>query len=217
MARFPSAAALALLSLAASACNHDRYGLSPAHNPSLTSVNQPVVQRTDFVLDVNAAGNGVPASEQDRLATWFDSLELGYGDQVYVDQAAGYADARARQDVADVAAGYGLLVHDGAPITAGSVQPGSVRVIVSRNTASVPGCPIWQDEIVGAPERTASNYGCAVNSNLAAMVADPNDLVLGQTGSGNGNAATATRAIKTYREKTPTGAGNLKNEKTGGK
>lgn len=217
MANLKSTAALLALGLAVTACAPDTNRLSPYYNPSLSSVNQPVVQRTDYVLDIGATGAGVPDAELDRLSHWFESLQLGYGDKVSVDQPAGYADARSREDIARVAGAHGLLLSEGAPVTAGAVQPGSVRVIVSRTTASVPDCPAWQTGEVGARISTAPNYGCAVNSNLAAMVADPNDLVLGQTGSGNGNAATASKAIKSYRDKKPTGEGALKSEKTGGK
>jgi pilus assembly protein CpaD len=99
-------------------------------------------------------------------------------------------------------------------VTTGEVSPGSVRIVVSRTTASVPGCPNWE-----GPDRlstTSSNYGCAMNSNLAAMIADPNDLVLGQTGSGTSDPTTASRAIRTHRNATPTGAGGLQNVRTGG-
>ena len=51
----------------------------------------------------------------------------------------------------------------------------------------------------GGPSSTSSNYGCAVNSNLAAMIADPTDLVLGQAGSVTGDADTSSKAIKVYR------------------
>jgi len=65
----------------------------------------------------------------------------------------------------------------------------------------VPGCPLWEDETVGAPERTATNYGCATNSNLASMIADPNDLVLGQAGSGLADIRDAARAVEGYRSR----------------
>jgi len=186
-----------------------------ARNPSINSVHQPVVQRTDFVLDLGAA-NGVPQAELYRLADWFDTLRLGYGDRIYVD--GGYSDQRARQDVAGVAAEYGLLLSDGAPLSAGAVQPGTVRVIVSRSTASVPGCPNWQDAgDVGMRITTATNFGCATNSNLAAMVADPADLVLGQYGSRATDTATATKAVDAYRRRVPTGySGEVKSESAKG-
>lgn len=217
MARLKSSAALAGLAIAASACAPYTDRLTSVSNTSMYSLNQPVVQRTDYVLDVNSAGGGIPVSEQQRLAHWFESLRLGYGDRVSIDEAGGYSDPAARQAVADVAAEFGLLLTDSAPITAGGVQPGSVRVVVSRTSASVPGCPNWADPTIGAPERMSANYGCATNSNLAAMIADPNDLVLGQTGSSDGNTAASNKAINAYRTAPPTGAGGLKSEKAGGK
>ncbi len=189
--------------------------LAQGLNRGINSVNQPVVQRVDYAIDLGATGNGVADSDLYRLSDWFESLELGYGDRVYVD--AGYAGERARQDVARVAAEYGVLVSPGAPITSGSGQSGNVRVIVSRSEASVPGCPNWDDgREINSRISTASNYGCAVNSNFARMIADPNDLVLGQTYSGSGSAATASKAIKLYRDTPPTGAQGLKDTVTKG-
>ena len=45
------------------------------------------------------------------------------------------------------------------------------------------------------------------------MVADPNDLIKGARSDRN-DPSMATRAIKTFREKPPTGAGELRGEKT---
>lgn len=203
MNRLPLSAALAVLTLGAAACGPETNGLTPISNPSLYSVNQPVVQQTNYVFDLNSAGSGLPASEQGRLADWFDGLELRYGDKVYVQDSGYYGSAR--EDVAAVAADYGLLVSDGAPITAGPVAPGAVRVIVKRATASVPGCPIWEDPVVGSPEQTSTNYGCATNSNLARMIADPNDLVRGQSGGTERDYVTGSKAIKAHRDRVPTG------------
>ncbi|HWH18633.1 MAG TPA: CpaD family pilus assembly protein [Allosphingosinicella sp.] len=217
MGRLQTSAALLALTTAVSACGGVNQGITPYYNPGLTSANQPVVQRTDYVLDLATTGSGVPAPEQRRLSDWFDSLGLGYGDRISLDQGNGYADPRSREDIARVAGAYGLLLSEGAPVTAGVVQPGSVRVIVSRTTASVPGCPNWERGEINSRTTTSPNFGCAVNSNLAAMVADPTDLVLGQTGTGSGDAATASKAIRQYRDAPPTGASGLKSEKEGSK
>ena len=55
-----------------------------------------------------------------------------------------------------------------------------------------------------------------MNSNLAAMVANPEDLVRGRTDGSVTDANTGGRAIKELRKATPTGAGGapLKNEST---
>jgi pilus assembly protein CpaD len=201
--------ALLVLALAAGSAQAAEKRSWGSKNPTLYSKRQPVVQRTDYVIDLSTAGSTLPASERGRLASWFESLEVGYGDRIFLD-GGDYGDGGARQDVAEVAADYGLLLSDGAPITTGAVEPGSVRVIVTRTTASVPGCPSWGSQKTGASMSTSSNYGCAVNSNIAAMIADPNDLVLGQTGTMDGREGAGVRAIETYRKKAPTGAGNLK-------
>ena len=169
-------------------------------NRSLDSLNQPIVHRTDYVLDLQSSDNGLSSSERGRLRAWFASLGLGYGDRIWVDEP--YGASRGGNDVARVAAEYGLLLGDGAPVTEGEPQPGTVRVIVSRSIAVVPGCPNYDHS---GPSGTSPNYGCAVNSNWAAMVADPSDLVLGQAGSGTADATASNKAIKVYRDTPPTG------------
>ncbi len=181
-------------------------------NRGLDSLNQPVVVRHDFTLDLASRGNGLSPVERGRLAAWFDTLGLGYGDRVSVDDPL--AGNGTRLDIARIAADYGLLLNYGTPITVGRVEPGTVRIIVSRSTASVPGCPHWEGR--GGVNSTSPNYGCATNSNLAAMIADPSDLVLGQAGSGTGDAATAAKAIKVYRDTAPSGSKGLTAQTTGG-
>ena len=216
MSRTTTFAAAMLLGLGAAACAPTTGPLTATSNPSVYSVHQPVVERTDFVLDVTSAGNGISAAELDRLDGWFVSIGLRYGDSVSIDEGTGYAAPNARADVARVAARYGLLLADGAPVTAGAVPAGSVRVVASRSTASVPGCPNWDAEGNGtlAPQGTSSNFGCAMNSNLAAMIANPDDLVVGRDASANGTGRTASRAIRVYREGQPTGTRGLQETST---
>ena len=97
---------------------------------------------------------------------------------------------------------------------AGESSAGTARVVISRTTASVPSCPNWSAKSdVNLNNAASSNYGCATNSNLAAMVSNPDDLVRGVNGMGNTVVMSASKAIKTYREKPATGAEALK--KTG--
>ena len=199
-----SAAALALsLSLALGACG------GMADNPSLYSTKQPVVERTHYTLDVNTSGDSLPVSEQQRLLGWFESMELRYGDRVSVDDAT--ASAGVRDAVAKLAGRYGLLLANGAPPTEGYVTPGQARVVISRTVASVPGCPDWSAKSdINYGNATYPNYGCAVNSNMAAMVANPEDLVSGQQGTGETVILSSNKAIDTYRDQEPTGAGGLR-------
>ena len=183
-------------------------------NPArgLDSVNVPVVTRSDYAFDAAAPDGSLAPGEQARLDAWFSGLNLGFGDRVYVDGA--YADA-ARSDVARVVGRYGMLLSQGAPVAQGPVNPGSVRVLVSRTRASVPNCPNWSEQSKpNWSNHTMPSYGCGVNGNLAAMIADPNDLVWGREGNGYDNGDTASRAIRSYRDAKPTGEGGLKDIST---
>jgi pilus assembly protein CpaD len=173
----------------------------------VASVNVPVVTTADYVFDAAAPGGTLAPGEADRLNGWFQGLGLSYGDTVYFD--GGYAPA-ARGQVASIAGRFGMLVTAGAPATAGMVQPGSVRVVVARRRAEVPNCPNWSRP--AAPDfanRSMSNYGCSVNSNIAAMVANPEDLLHGREGAGMTDTWTASRAIEMYRSMPPTGTKGL--------
>ena len=204
---------VASLALALGAC-----GPTNMSNRSLYSVNQPVVERSNYVLDVNTSYEGLTVSEQQRLSGWFDSMNLRYGDRVSIDDASN--SLALRDDVAAIAGRYGLMVAEGAPVTAGRTGPGQARVVITRTSAAVPGCPDWShtDES-NELNSTNPNYGCATNSNLAAMVANPEDLVVGQQGTGETIVTTSTKAIETYRDQEPTGAAGLPqtSTSTGGK
>jgi pilus assembly protein CpaD len=178
-------------------------------NTGIESVHQPVVQRSDYSFDLATGVDGLAPGEAQRLAGWMASLQLGYGDRVAIDGGA-TGDAEVRDDIAGEAARFGLLVSDEAPVGDAPVAPGTARVIVSRMTASVPGCPD-HSRVSGLDleGHTSSNYGCAINSNLAAMVANPSDLVRGQEGAASSDPAVAYKAIDTLRRAPTTGAGGV--------
>jgi len=69
--------------------------------------------------------------------------------------------------------------------------------VASGNTASVPNCPNWGSRARNSVAETDGNYGCAVNSNMAAMIANPQDLLHGRTDPLTGrDADSAVRAIR---------------------
>lgn len=216
MSRLKTFAAVAALGLGASACAPTNEPLSAANNPSVYSVHQPVVQRTDFVLDLSSGGGNLSPQERQRLDAWLVSIGAGYGDSLYIDEPAGYPNVAVRDDIARVAADYGLALGEGAPVLNGEVPPGTIRVIASRSTASVPSCPDWSEDgsDPASAELTSSNFGCAMNSNLAAMVAHPDDLIVGRDGTSAGSGTTATRAVGTYRRALPTGSQPLPSTST---
>jgi len=208
MSRLIRIAAVSALGLAAAGCSTSQPAqLNARSNYSVYSVHQPVVEHNNYVFDLRVDGDRVPEAEMTRLAAWFDSIGVRYGDRITIDEPRGYQSAGARADVARVANDLGLLLTDAAaPVTEGEIAPGTIRVVASRASASVEGCPSYTNPGIDSPVRTDSNYGCATNSNLAAMIADPDDLVRGREGNGQGSAQVAGRAVGTYRSRVPTGS-----------
>ena len=184
-------------------------------NRSLESVHQPVVGRTDYALDLDAGDGRLAPGEDARLDGWLRTMRVGYGDRVAID---GTRSPTANGEVAGVLARYGLLLADEAPVTGNPIAPGNLRIVVSRMRAAVPRCPDWsRNSSDDFAANTSSNYGCAINRNLAAMIANPADLVRGAPGTETTDAALSYKAIDTYRKKAPTGAGGLSASSTGGK
>ena len=193
--RIVSMALITALGLSVSACG------STTANRSVYSERQPVVSKANYVLDLSAGNGGLSASEQNRLTGWFDALELGYGDRVSIDDPNYAASPVAKSAVEAIVARYGLLVSELAPVTEGNVPTGLMRVVVSRTSASVPGCPDFSHRShTDFQARTSANYGCGTNSTLAAMIADPEDLVRGNNAGGE-DQARASKAIRAYRDK----------------
>jgi pilus assembly protein CpaD len=205
--RMASAAALALsLTLGLGGCA----GLTTKNNRMVESIHQPVVERTNYTLDLATGSDGLSLPEQRRLTAWFEAMDLRYGDRISIDDPLSSGATRAAVEA--VASRYGVLLSDGAPVTPGYVNPGTVRVVVSRSLASVPGCPEWQNSQYSLNNETSSNYGCAVNGNLAAMVANPEDLVRGSNATGQTVVMSSNKAIDAYRQAAPTGAGTTVKE-----
>ena len=201
------------LALTSGACVSDK-----ASNRSVESVHQPVVTTTSFVYDVRAGTNGdLTRDEARRLEGWLSSIGVAYGDDISVATESSYVAPGVHDGIAAVVARHGLLLNEDSSAQAGQAPEGSVRLILRRSLASVPGCPDWSNkQETDGRAAASSNYGCAFNSNIAAMVANPQDLVGGKTTDSDLRTATSDRAIKTYRDKQPTGAGDLKTITAGG-
>tara|TARA_R110002033_G_scaffold56677_7_gene105651 strand:+ start:31 stop:630 length:600 start_codon:yes stop_codon:yes gene_type:complete len=193
--RIISMALITALGLSVTACG------STTANRGVYSERQPVVSKANYVLDLSTGSGGLSSSEQNRLSGWLDALELGYGDRVSIDDPSYSASAVAKAAVEAIVARYGLLISETAPVTEGHVPAGLMRVVVSRTSASVPGCPDFSYRShTDFQVRTSENYGCGTNSTMAAMIADPEDLVRGTNADGE-DQAHASKAIRAYRDK----------------
>jgi pilus assembly protein CpaD len=114
----------------------------------------------------------------DALNVLLGTGDIAPGDSVRIERAANpLADARARS-LASALARQGLKTTLAAP---GGAPDGELRLVVEHATATVPNCPNWTKPPGTDLENTMhSDFGCATAIDLAAMVADPRDLVEGR-------------------------------------
>ncbi|VXC71649.1 CpaD family pilus assembly lipoprotein [Sphingomonas sp. 8AM] len=182
----------------------------------LETVHQPVVARNDYALDLLAGADGLAGGEGQRLRGWLDVLAPAPGATIAIDDPAVSAGARA--EIAAVSAERGLRLSARAAPQADAPPPGTLRVVVTRSTASVPSCttPGPSATLVNFDAHTSGSFGCAINGTLAAMVADPNDLLRGKSDDGSTTAITVAKSVGMWRKAAPTGAGGtvLKSEAT---
>lgn len=201
--QFTSRLALALL-LGASmaACSTS----DPAINSSLYSVHQPVIEREAYRIELASGASGIAPTEEHRLAQWFATLGLRQGDRVAIADATGNETVHAQ--VAAIAAQHGVLL--GEPVADAPSEPGRVGIVVNRAQARVPDCPDWSDKSAASFSNAAGrNFGCAINSNYAAMIADSEHLLRGAVDNGDMAADTASKAIGAWRAQEPTGTRGL--------
>lgn len=189
------------------ACLMPGYGAIAAAQTGADSIHQPVVQRLDYILDLDAT-DGLSATEANKLTSWLTALSPAYGDSIGLDPASDVNDATVRTAIATILGQYGLALAASAPVTQGLLAPGHVRVVLSRMTASVPGCPDWSRPMAtNSARRNLSNFGCATNATLAAMVADPSDLLVGRKARPATISPVSGRVIEAYRTNGPAAAG----------
>jgi pilus assembly protein CpaD len=183
-------------------------------NRSLESIRQPVVESSQHIFDLTTYGGDISPAELARLGEWADAIGMRSSDQIALEDGSLYSSGSALTAIRGELAKRGASISGVVSNAASTLGSGMMRLRLTRSIAHVPDCPVWSSRYTADPyNSTSSNYGCATNSNLAAMVANPNDLVRGQSAKDD-NTQHGVRAITTYRKKELTGAGELKENAT---
>jgi len=170
--------------------------------------NKVMFLRQTFEARFDSGKDQLSPAEQKRLADFLDREEVGYGDEISV--AVAQADTKDKSLVsrrqASVAAYLKSLHLKSAADENGTAPLDQAVITISRYVVVPPNCPDWTKPSEDDPSNTpASNWGCATNTNLGLMVADPRDLVIGkQSKASDGErAASAIDRYRKGREKLP--------------
>ncbi len=133
-------------------------------------------------------GSLTPAQRAEVLGfaqSWRDEATGGVIIDKPVDTANARSSAAATHEIQSILAASGVppasMVVRGYRVTPGTLAP--VRITYPRMAAQAGPCGLWPEDIGPSMTRDYTenqppwNYGCATQRNLAAMVANPADLV----------------------------------------
>jgi pilus assembly protein CpaD len=162
-------------------------------------------QTVTLTLDIDA-GADLSAIDRARLRAFGDSyLNSGHG-PLNVAAPSGTSDdragealaAKAREYLNEIGVDYSAM--SGAAYRAGDDRGRQLVLSYTRYVATGPACGNW----AGLKARDfanlrSPNFGCATQNNIAALVADPHDLVE-PTDEASADAMARIRGLKAYRE-----------------
>lgn len=190
--RTPALAAILLAAAALGGCRSDREITGSV--PDAYDVRHPiVVAEADYKLDlpVGQGAGGISARQRAEIAAFASTWRSSGRGVVTISLPHGSADDRVTSYVAPeirtLLAAHGINpanIRTQRYAASGPVHLAPVRLSFPKLTAKVPHpCGIWPDDLGGsdwkavAGNREYYNFGCATQQNLAAQVADPEDLL----------------------------------------
>ncbi len=176
---------------------------APPMNTNLDTIYKASVKFADTSHMVEMRGGLLSSQEDAALSAFLNMNSVTYADRISLEAADAASMNKSKTAIDAVLSRVGLTVSN-TTLTSG-FKPGEVRVVVTHSSVVMPECghferaasPNWQNQ-------TSSNFGCATRSNLAAMVANPADLVIG-TPLGSPNAALVAKPVETWNSLGQTG------------
>lgn len=174
------------------------------------AVNHPIAVEPNYrELKLQFAGGaeGMTPDDAARFDNFLDDYRAHGNGSLGISVPNGPPSRAAITFFAERAAASGIS-RDRILVSTHDVQNGDFRVDVSyiAYTARTDACGDWSENLsFTADNLTPKNFGCAVQHNVAAMVADPRDL-LGPRRFEPADANRAATVIGNYEQGTPTAA-----------
>jgi pilus assembly protein CpaD len=173
-------------------------------------------KQKQLLVPVGNASRDLTFAEKEVISGFLTNYDTQGSGAIYVSspansQNSGAAGHTANQIASVVAAsGYGGRVIVGQYDAPADQPTGPVIISYSAITASAGPCGKWSEDVSPDSEnKNYENFGCAYQNNLAAMVANPMDL-LGPRKIGPIDAADRDKVISDYRTKTGSWSPNIR-------
>jgi len=176
----------------------------------------PITVNEDMAtLSIDPSGRNGALSDYDRaqIATFVAEYKARGAGPMTLSEAASPPASRAANEVRGALSDLGIGSDN--VLNAGMAPSAGAPVVLSfqRYVASALECGVW-DHNLGYTQRNLpwSNFGCATQNNLAAMVVNPRDLVQPRD-SDPSDAERRAVVIEKYRKGEPTGASRSSEDK----
>ena len=203
--------ALGLLALLAGCDTNGPHSLTVGAAPDDYRTNHPIViGEKDMVLDlpVAAGERGMTGSQRARLDGFLDDYDRSAAPVLTISAPAGSvnstAASHAARDFLGRATALGVPRSRIAMLSYEAGAPDAsppIRVAFTAVKAQTDKCGRWPDDLTDTAEnRHYSNFGCSMQNNLAAQVANPTDL-LGPRRRGEIDAENRKRVIDSYQRR----------------
>lgn len=177
-AKFKSLSLLLATGLLLTGCVMDAAELEDSYVPATTAERYPIrVAEAPVKMNVSAKSGSLRAEQMNSVVGFAQDARNTATSRITVSYASGSANARtvAQQTVE-------ILVDQGIPrsmIATGSYRGSGAIVTLSfqRKVAVTTECGDWSENLRGDQfNNTYPNQGCALQQNIAAMVANPEDF-----------------------------------------
>ena len=153
------------------------------------------------VVYVTPGSGKISDAERSSLAAFVSDAAIGDPEAVHIRLRGAVTPAQlsaVTQTVVSAGVQPAKIEFEAVPpsdlgMSGGPVTGEAVEVVASVSHVDYPHCPrnSWTS-ISGVDNPSSSNFGCSTTNNLEAMVADPRDLVQGESGGKTDNAVAGT-------------------------
>jgi len=203
---------LASVSLAAlGGCSHSARDISYANREHLQITAEEIT--AELKIDSYTSGEKLGPLEREAVKTFAEAyMQEGHGSVIISRPGGGSNDGAAMRAAADARAVMLAEGVDATHIAEGPYDASGARIaplVISYRTyeAVVPQCPDLSkvDFAFTGTNNALPSFGCAVQTNLAAMIADPSDLA-GTRKMDPSDIGRRGVVMSKYRQGAPTGA-----------
>ena len=202
--RIQTLAAVSALALCAAGCVTGFNG--PEHAMTVAEAHPIAVdsQVVTLTIDADPTTSDLSSRDHARLRAFATAYLVNGHGPLTITAPSGYADADGHEAAADIRkalhdAGVSWETLSGATYRTGGDAGDQLIVSYTRYVATASECGIWSG-VREANNRNirSPNYGCATQNNIAAMLADPHDLIA-PAALAPRDAMSTTRAISRHR------------------